>query len=189
MSPGSQTIKTTVRLLETVSEKLTNDPIAQVNVSAFIRAALDNLIAYEMPIESTKALGIRLNCKTVERPTQFSLPQNLHEHYSAYAKAANGQSFSSLVVSALYTHYFGAIPVSTPTIRAVVHPVRAGWRKALLSLVVGETREYAREDLPTPPRKAGALVHFTATAVRMSIPSFRVSTRVTPSCLFVSRVA
>lgn len=184
--------RTTVRLVEAVSERLAQDPAAQINVSAFVRVVVDSFIASETPVENTRAIGLRLNSKTAGEPTSLAIPSAIFRHYKRYAKAVGKHSFGALVCTALAVHYFGASarPASCVT-AAQVPPVDAtkGYRTLLLSLDVGQTREFTRADLPTSLTRAQLNLFATAEAIRDSMPDFRITTRKTPRCLYVTRVA
>lgn len=189
MSNSPSTYRTTVRFVEAIAERITQDPAAQVNISAFVRVVLDRFISAAAPIETTRTLGIRLNSKTAERPLCLSFPKELGRHYARYAKAAGNHSFGALVASALALHYFG------PAATVAQFPVQAteakpkGWRNTLQALAIGQTVEFTRSDLTTTIGRARKTVFATAECIRDAVPEFRVTTRKTPRVLYVTRAA
>lgn len=187
---------TNVRLLSLLREQTDADPIAAMNLSAFVRALVDAFIAREARIESTRLLGMRHACATDETTTGISLPAALHEHYKAYA-ARQQESVGSLIMSALSLHYFGATPAPEPTPEIPPPPApalrnpkihRAGWRQFLLAIDVGQTRDVdlAGRD-PGNTRRA---IHNTAAIMREdSLPRFSITSRLTPRALSITRLA
>lgn len=202
---------TNVRLLSLIRERTDADPIAALNMSAFVRALVDAFIAREARIESTRLLGMRHRCATDETTTGISLPAELHQHYKAYA-AAQGESLGSLIMSALALHYFGAAPAPQPAPESPLLPAhpdsrlqppasqlrtppalrnpkihRAGWRQFLLALDLGQTRDvdlHGRD--PGNTRRA---LHNTAAIIRQdSLPRFAITSRLTPRTLSITRL-
>lgn len=154
----------------------------------FILASLDAFIAAGSRPETTRALGLRLNSKVGEDSRLgLKIRDELHRHYLAYAEA-HGVSFASLVNSAVASALFGMhAPVVAPEKKAP--PVSSGWRRVLLALGVGETREFLKCDLGASVAKAKANVFAAAGEVRRSIPGFRVITNQQPGALYVCRTA
>lgn len=193
----SSTKVTNVRLLSLLREQAEADPIAAMNMSAFVRALVDAFIAREAPIESTRLLGLRHRCATDETTTGLSLPAPLLAHYRAYA-AQQQESVGSLIMSALALHYFGAAPAPQPApappppppAPALRNPKihRAGWRQFLLALDIGQTRDvdlHGRD--PGNTRRA---IHNTAAIMRHdSLPRFSITSRLTPRTLSITRLA
>jgi hypothetical protein len=190
MSAAQSGNRTSIRLVDAITEKLNDDPAAQVNLSAYIRALTDQYIARGAPIESTRALGHRLNSKTNPTPLSLAIPPEVLSHYRRYAKSNGEHSLGALVGSALAMHYFtpAAVPVLA-THPDGAEPAKSGWRAALQSLVPGETREMTGADVATTLFRARQVAHETAEFIRDAIPNFRISTRRTKRCLFVTRLA
>lgn len=193
MSPRTKV--TNVRLLSLLRERADADPIAAMNMSAFVRALVDAFIAREAPIESTRLLGMRHRCATDEITTGISLPAPLLAHYRAYA-ARQHESVGSLIMSALSLHYFGAAPapqpaapsalLSAPDPRLKLH--RAGWRQFLLALDIGQTRDVDLHD--RDPGNTRRALHNTAAIIRQdSLPRFSITSRLTPRALSITRLA
>lgn len=193
---------TNVRLLSLIRERTDADPIAALNMSAFVRALVDAFIAREARIESTRLLGMRHRCATDETTTGISLPAALLEHYKAYASRQK-ESVGSLIMSALALHYFGAAPAPQPAPASALLPAlpalrspdsdprlkihRVGWRQFLLALDVGQTRDvdlHGRD--PGNTRRA---LHNTAAIMRQdSLPRFAITSRLTPRTLSITRL-
>jgi hypothetical protein len=186
--------RTTVRLVAAVAARLAQDPVARVNVSAFVRVVLDAFVASETPIESTRAIGLRLGGKVEAEPLSLIFPQPALSHLRRYARAYGGHSFASLVSSALTLHYFGrpAPSVSPPAppcapLAPEISPAR-GWRPVLLAFSLGQTHEFRPQDVPTTLRRARRAVFEASDAIRDRFPDFRITTRLTPKVLYVTRM-
>jgi hypothetical protein len=151
-------------------------------------AALDAFISSGARPETTRALGLRLNSKVGDASRLgLKLRDELHRHYSAYA-ASCGVTLASLVNSAVAAALFGLqAPVVVPEQKAP--PVSSGWRRVLLALAVGETREFLKCDLGASVAKAKANLFAAAAEVRRTIPAFRVITNQQPGALYVARTA
>lgn len=190
--------RTTVRLVAAVAARLAEDPVAQVNVSAFVRVVLDAFVASETPVESARSVGLRLGSKVEATPLSLALPRPALAHLKRYARACGGHSFGSLVSSALALHYFGRPGLSLPPAAPLspspdplapeVSPVR-GWRPVLLSFLIGQTHEFRRPDVPTTLLRARKSAFKASEAIRGRIPEFRITTRLTPTVLYVTRAA
>jgi hypothetical protein len=112
---GSSTItRTNIRPLRVVADKMSSDPIACANQSAFIRVVLNQFVARSMPVKSGRELGAEFNCKTADSTTCISLTRAERKHFDRYARAAGRHKFGALVHSALCAHYFpGGAPKAT----------------------------------------------------------------------------
>jgi hypothetical protein len=179
---------TSVKLLDTLHTAL----FAQVGENSglaapLVRTVVDNFIAVGHRAETTRALGLRFNAKVGERTFPLRLNPELRAHYHRAAKAA-GVTFSSLVNSALAAHFFG-LAAPAVAVEAKSPPVTDGWRKVLLALDVGTTREFLPQDLGAPVTKAKANLFAAAAEVRRSIPGFRVITQQVRGTLYVARTA
>jgi hypothetical protein len=180
---------TSVKLLDTLHAAL----FAQVGVNSglaapLVRTVVDNFIAFGHRAETTRALGLRFNAKVGDGSAiKLRLNPELRAHYHRAAKAA-GVTFSSLVNSALAAHFFGLV-APTVAVEAKSPPVTDGWRKVLLALDVGTTREFLPQDLGAPVTKAKANLFAAAAEVRRSIPGFRVITQQVRGTLYVARTA
>lgn len=193
MPPRPPSYRTTIRLVAAVAGKLALDPVARVNVSAFVRVVVDAFVAGGSPIESNRAIGLRLESKVEADPVSLILPRAAFAHFQRYARASGGHSFGSLVSSALALHYFGrpAPSLSRPApARAPLAPKLdpdRGWRSVLLAFSLGQTHEFCPEDLPTSLHRTRRAVFEASAAIRDRLPAFRITTRLTPRVLYVTR--
>lgn len=187
--PSASHNRTTVRLPVSVTDRLTADPIARLNLSAFVRVVVDGFIASGNPLETTRAHCIRLASKTDATPTSLAVPAQEFRHYRHYAAAAGGHTIGALVCSALVLHYFGPAsfaptpPTSPPTVQC-----KDGYRPFLLSFALGQTRELTAADVPTDLSRAQLALFATSEFIRESLPDFRITTRRTAESLVVTRV-
>lgn len=187
--------RTTVRLVAAVSARLARDPAAQVNVSAFVRVVLDGFVASETPIEPNRSIGLRLGSKVDAAPLSLIFPRLALGHLQRYARACGGHSFASLVSSALALHYFGRPGIAAPPPAPVCAPLAPeisparGWRPVLLAFALGQTHEFRSQDVPTTLHRARRAVFEASDAIRDRLPEFRVTTRLTPRVLYVTRTA
>jgi hypothetical protein len=187
MTKEHQREVTTVRLLDAVAERSKCDPAAQPNFSAFVRAVVQAFIASGAVIESTRALGHRTNSKTGQNPVPLSIPDDTLSHFVCYAESNGKFGLGALVNSALVLHYFG--PGQVAPALPVRGEAKTGWRPVLQAMSVGETREFFRRDVLNTLERARKAAHETAEYIRDALPEFRISTRKTARCLFITRLA
>ena len=185
--------RTTVRLVAAVAAKLAQDPAARINVSAFVRVVVDAFVASESPIESTRAIGLRLDSKVEADPLSLIFPRPTFAHFKRYARTYGGHSFAALVSSALTLHYFGrparSLSLPAPACAPLAPEISSarGWRPVLLAFSLGQTHEFRPQDVPTTLHRARRAVFEASAAVRDRLPAFRITTRLTPKVLYVTR--
>ncbi len=159
------------------------------NVSAFVRAAVDAFIAAGGAIETVRAIGARTDDKTSQRNLRISVAPELWAHWARYAKAKGNHNVPSLIASALGAIFAPAPALPSVTAADVTEGRANGYRDFLAALQIGQTIELTRADLPTTLRKARINIFSTAEVLRVNVPGLRISTRITPRVLYVTRVA
>ena len=193
----SHQIHNAVTLMPVTSIKLLDVSIAGLRaklgadsgmLAATVRAALDAFIASGARPETTRALAVRHNSKVGDDTiVRLRLNPELRQHYQRVADS-HGVTLGSLVNSAVAAMLFGLqAPAVAPEKKAP--PVSAGWRKVLLALEVGDTREILKSELGASVAKAKANLFAAAAEVRRTIPAFRVITNQQPGALYVARTA
>lgn len=174
-----------LRLLATLGEALRIN--SRGNTSAFIRATVDAFIASGALIESTRALGARLESKTEPLITRITVDSAMWSHWERYARSNGGHTVAALVQSALAALWHGPRTVTAPAAAPDVATV--GWKSVLMKLVPGQTIEFCRNDLPTTLRRARHAALDAAEGARDVVAGLRITTQLTRRTLWVTRVA